>query len=88
MIRTIEYNAMNTTDHVNKAIEIVGGQVPLALACRVSQPTVHRWAKGTKVKGEYCPLIEQATNGVVRREDLRPDVFGYAEAPAEKGGER
>ena len=35
--------------------------------------TVYQWTK-TRVPAEYCPRIEAATNGLVRCEDLRPDV--------------
>ena len=35
--------------------------------------TVYQWTK-TRVPAERCPQIEQATTGMVRCEDLRPDV--------------
>jgi len=36
---------------------------------------VNQWANGVRqVPAERCPAIERATDGVVRCEDLRPDV--------------
>jgi DNA-binding transcriptional regulator YdaS (Cro superfamily) len=36
---------------------------------------VNQWVNGVRqVPAERCPAIERATDGVVRCEDLRPDV--------------
>lgn len=35
--------------------------------------TVYQWRKN-RVPSDYCPRIEEATGGLVRCEDLRPDV--------------
>ena len=34
---------------------------------------VHQWTK-TRIPAEHCPAIERETGGVIRCEDLRPDV--------------
>lgn len=39
----------------------------------VTPQVISNW-KFRDVPVEYCPQIEQATNGLVRCEDLRPDV--------------
>jgi len=42
-------------------------------ALNVSTQVIANW-KIRSVPAEYCPSIEHATNGLVRCEDLRPDV--------------
>lgn len=50
-------------------------QVELASKLGVTSGAVSQWANGTtKVAAERCPQIELATAGLVRCEDLRPDV--------------
>jgi DNA-binding transcriptional regulator YdaS (Cro superfamily) len=67
---TIE--GMNTG--ISTAAEICGGFSALARALRVSGPTVHEWnSRRRHVPAARCVQIEQATGGVVRRWDLRPD---------------
>ena len=43
---------------------------------------VHQWVKGLRpIAAEHCPRIERATDGMVRCEQLRPDVdWGYLRA--------
>ena len=62
-------------DAIEKAAKILGSQTELAELCGVSRGAVSQW-KGAerKVPAEYCPLIERATQGRVRCEELRPDV--------------
>lgn len=60
---------------LDKAAEIIGSQAAIALLCGVSRGAVNQWKdKERRVPAEYCPLIERATAGAVRCEDLRPDV--------------
>lgn len=50
-------------------------QVDLAKALGVTAGAVNQWVSGlSKVSAERCPAIEKATSGLVRCEDLRPDV--------------
>ena len=50
-------------------------QVSLAKVLGVTPGAVNQWASGlTVVSADRCPAIEQATGGLVRCEDLRPDV--------------
>lgn len=47
----------------------------LADALRVSPVLISQWRNGGRpVPAERCPEIEQATNGLVTCEELRPDV--------------
>ncbi|ETD72956.1 Cro/Cl family transcriptional regulator [Pelistega indica] len=47
----------------------------IAQAINIKPIAISRWALGRRqVPAERCPDIEKATNGLVRCEDLRPDV--------------
>lgn len=50
-------------------------QVDLAKTLGVTAGAVNQWVSGlSQVSAERCPAIEKATGGLVRCEDLRPDV--------------
>jgi DNA-binding transcriptional regulator YdaS (Cro superfamily) len=50
-------------------------QTEFARLIGVTAGAVNQWASGlTTVSAERCPQIEQVTQGLVRCEDLRPDV--------------
>ena len=52
-----------------------GAAANLARVLGVSPVMVSQWASGVKaVPAERCPVIERATGGAVRCEELRPDV--------------
>lgn len=54
-----------------------GRQSGLADAVGVSQGMVSGWLNGRyEITWEMAKRIEQATDGVVSRYDLRPDIFG------------
>ena len=60
---------------VDRAVEIVGTQALLAAALGVSKSAVGQWKEeGRRVPAEHCPVIERLTAGVVRCEELRPDI--------------
>lgn len=61
-------------ENLKRAIGIVGSQKDLGLACGVVPQVVNNWLRRGNVPADYCPAIERATGGVVRCEDLRPDV--------------
>lgn len=63
------------SDPVDRAADILGSQTALAALCKVSRGAVNQWKDPKrKVPAEHCPVIERATNGQVRCEELRPDV--------------
>lgn len=68
--------AMSTQNiHIEKAIKAAGSQAGLARALGVHTSLPSQWLSGHRpVPAERCPAIERATNGLVRCEDLRPDV--------------
>jgi DNA-binding transcriptional regulator YdaS (Cro superfamily) len=60
---------------LEKAAEIIGSQTALANLLGVSKAAVGQWKEpGRRVPAEHCPLIERATTGAVRCEELRPDI--------------
>lgn len=57
-----------------KAIRLLDGPVRAASTLGVERyQTVQSWLRN-RVPAEYCPLIERATSGQVRCEELRPDI--------------
>lgn len=71
--------------HLNDAINFFGSQTALAKAIGLSQPYVQNWLRRGKVPADKCIAIEQATNGLVSRFDLRPDIFCSTDVLSEKG---
>lgn len=66
---------MHEISPIDGAIEAMSGQAKLAAVLSVTPSMVCQWRTGRRrVPAERCPAIERATNGVVRCEDLRPDV--------------
>jgi DNA-binding transcriptional regulator YdaS (Cro superfamily) len=59
---------------LEKAYQVAGSQTTLARAIGVVPQVVNNWHRRGNVPAEYCPRIERATHGVVRCEELRPDV--------------
>lgn len=60
---------------IDRAAAIVGSQAKLAGCLGVTRAAVNQWKAGDRqVPADHCPAIERATGGVVRCEDLRPDV--------------
>lgn len=58
---------------IDKAIEITGGLSELARLIGVSPNQLGNW-RSRRVPAEHCPSFERVTKGVVRCEELRPDV--------------
>lgn len=59
---------------IEQAISICGNQSALAEKIGVTPQVVHNWLRRGNVPADYCPAIDRATAGVVRCEDLRPDL--------------
>lgn len=61
--------------HLQRATQVLGGQLVLARALKVTPQAVHQWLSGKRsIPAERCPSIERLTNGVVTCEQLRPDI--------------
>lgn len=55
-----------------------GASVTLARKINVPPVLITQWKKGVqRVPADKCLLIEAATNGVVRCEELRPDISWF-----------
>ena len=64
-----------TTKALDKAISIIGSMQAVADALGITKGAVSQWKDSArKVPAEHCPVIERLTKGVVRCEELRPDV--------------
>ncbi|MEW5248642.1 helix-turn-helix domain-containing protein [Microbulbifer discodermiae] len=64
---------------ISKAVSLVGTQKKVADMLKIPPACVSQWCNGVRgVPPRHCRRIEQATNGVVTRYDLRPDIFGSA----------
>lgn len=64
-----------TENPIDLAAKCVGSQAALARLLGVTKAAVNQWKGATRqVPAEHCPAIEQATNGQVRCEQLRPDI--------------
>lgn len=62
-------------DALQTAIQRFGSRARLARQLGVTGEAVRKW-QHTRVPAERCIDIERATEGVVTRQDLRPDLFG------------
>ncbi|WP_369123376.1 transcriptional regulator [Marinobacter salarius] len=61
---------------LERAIEIKGGQTPLAAACGITQPYVWNWLnRDGRVPAEYALSVCRAVDFGVRPHDLRPDIY-------------
>ena len=80
---------IRSMEALKRAVDIMGGQSPLARSIGVEQSHVWNWLNRTnaKVPAERCPAIERATGRQVRCEDLRPDVdWAYLREHIEEPG--
>lgn len=64
---------------IDKAVELAGGRTKLAELIGVTPQFIWQMQRGIRpIPAALCRRIEAATG--VKREDLRPDVFGQVEA--------
>ena len=62
---------------IDRVVEFFDGsttKVAIAIGGKVVRQNVDHWVKTKRIPSDFCPQIEQATNGLVRCEDMRPDV--------------
>jgi DNA-binding transcriptional regulator YdaS (Cro superfamily) len=69
---------------IDRAISSAGTAAELARRLGVLPQHINNWRK-RGVPAERCVAIECATEGVVTRHELRPDVFGPATNDPEAG---
>ena len=73
--------------HIRRAVGLVGSQSKLGKMINVSQQGVSKLCDDgpdgiQTLKAEIAIAVDQATQGQVAKEDLRPDLFPRAEATA------
>ena len=67
---------MQVQDAINKAIIYTGSQKNLAKACGVNPSSVSHWLAGNrKMNPIYAKRMEKATDGLVTRAELCPEIF-------------
>lgn len=66
---------MNKTNAINHAVFLVGGQSSLARKIGVTPQAVQRWCKTGNVPTERVIAVEEATEGQIKRTELRPDIY-------------
>ncbi|PUE21839.1 Cro/Cl family transcriptional regulator [Limnohabitans sp. MMS-10A-192] len=78
---------MNEKNPLEQAIRSAGSINKLAMVLGVSKGAVWQWGlPGRQVPAEHCPAIERITGGMVRCEQLRPDVdWAYLRIPSQEG---
>lgn len=66
-----------STEALQRAVRLAGGQKALADKIGVTQSTLWYWLDRAKrgVPGEHVLPIEEATDGKVNRHELRPDLY-------------
>ncbi len=61
---------------LKRAIEVVGGVKKLALELGVHPNNISGWLyRDLKIPAHHVPKIVQATQGAIKPEELRPDIF-------------
>lgn len=56
-----------------------GSYRKLAIALGIRQASVSRWLKSGKIPIKRAIQIEKETNGIIKREFIRPDIFARDE---------
>lgn len=61
---------------LTRAVELLGSQANLAEVLGITQPSVSLLLNhGKEIRAEYAMKIDAATNGVISKELLRPDLW-------------
>jgi DNA-binding transcriptional regulator YdaS (Cro superfamily) len=60
---------------LERALTEVGSMQAMAELLGVTKGAVGQWKlPGRRIPAEHCPVIERATKGLVKCEEMRPDV--------------
>jgi len=71
---------MQVRELIQAAIKKAGSQAKLGKAIGKTQNAVHQALKRGSVTAEMAVSIERATEGEIRKEQLRPDLFAQDSA--------
>jgi DNA-binding transcriptional regulator YdaS (Cro superfamily) len=69
-------NRQAAKEALQRAIALAGGSSELAAKLGVSSSAPGNWLRRGSIPVEQCVEIELATKGRIKREQLRPDIFG------------
>ena len=58
-----------------RAAAICGGESELARRVGISRQAVNLWVKKGRIPAERVPAVVQATHGIIKHHELRPDIY-------------
>ena len=81
---------MHSIEAIEKAIKVCGGKRShLARRLNVSWQQIRLWLeKKSIITGERAVMIELVTNGEVKRDEIRPDLYRPIKGNYDEVGER
>jgi DNA-binding transcriptional regulator YdaS (Cro superfamily) len=68
------------SDELNRLLEWIGTKVKLANECYVSAQSVNGWFKRGRISRNAATIVHRKSDGLFKREDLRPDVITWNES--------
>lgn len=60
--------------NIKEWVRLAGGARAIASDRLLCESAIYNWISRGKLPAEHCPSIERLTGGVVRCEQMRPDV--------------
>jgi len=73
----VPINGRLTSEWLKLAIKLSGSVAKFAKKLDVTRQTVYGWVETGRVPPHHCPTIEALTNGKVKCEWLRPDIYVF-----------
>jgi len=64
-------------ESLNLLIEWFGGQTKTAHYLETTKQNVHSWVKRGRISATFAIVAEEATQGDITKEQLRPDVLTW-----------
>lgn len=78
-MQSIEQIEMQQSAQLNKLLAWVGSRRRLANELGVSRQVVYGWVDRGRISATAATQVHRKTDGLFKREDLRPDVKEWAE---------
>ena len=73
-MKSIEQIKKQQSSQLLKLIEWVGSKAKLGRECNASKQTVNGWCKRGRISKEAAMIVHTKSDGLFKREDLRPDI--------------
>ena len=67
------------SDELNRLLKWIGTKSKLAHECNVSAQSVNGWFNRARISKEAATIVHRKSDGLFKREDLRPDVIEWDE---------